>query len=123
MKSVDVTLLIQACNFFIAYIILRKFVFEPACHILDQEEGQDKNLQASIDQASWQKNRTGASIKQRLLEIKQLLHTIIPSLDFSSLLDQKTGHQSVAPEPMVLSKKECQKIQTIISEKVSKVTL
>ena len=48
--EINLTLLLQGCNFFIAYIILKKFLFRPAFDAIQHEEFIQGNLQADIMQ-------------------------------------------------------------------------
>ena len=123
MKSVDVTLVIQAFNFFIAYAILRRYVFTPAAQILEKEEQLEQQLQSAIDESLRQKNISMVSMKQRLLEIKQLLQKSVPAIEPEVLPGMFNQQQELLQKHVVLPDQQCQKIKKIISDSVSEVTL
>ncbi len=78
MKAVGVTLLVQGFNFFVAYALLRRFIFDPAATILEQQEAQSLQLQTTINQAFEQKKETKLLINQRLVAIKTTLQAQVP---------------------------------------------
>lgn len=122
MKSVDVTLIIQACNFFVAYYFLRTYVFYPCSQILEEREQQEQKLQKSIEEARAKHDNAIDRMKNRLQEIKQLLLNRVPA-QATSVFDVKGQPQGVVPQPVALSDQQCQKIKQTISERISKVTL
>lgn len=46
--NINGTIFIQACNFFVAYLILRFFYFKPAAHAIQKEQAVKADLQVSI---------------------------------------------------------------------------
>ncbi len=123
MKSVDITLLIQAFNFFIAYLVLRRYVFSPAAQILEAEELQEQQLQRAMNESLTQKNMSMASMKERLLQIKQSLQKSIPVITPEVLPGMFNQQQEMSQKQVVLSDQQCQKIKKLISDNVSEVTL
>ncbi len=47
--NVNATLIVQAINFFIAYLFFRTLVFKPGCQILEKEQHEKDSLQNSVD--------------------------------------------------------------------------
>ena len=48
--EINLTLMVQAINFFLFYLILRVFVFKPFVAIILQDEADKKRLESSIQQ-------------------------------------------------------------------------
>lgn len=45
---INATLIVQAFNFFIAYLMLRTLLFKPAMKLIEQEQQEHKNLDKQI---------------------------------------------------------------------------
>lgn len=123
MKSVDITLLIQVMNFFIAYYFLHRYVFVPSACILEDQELQDNHLQKLVQESLLQREQARLTMKQRMLQMKQTLQNSIPFVNYKT--DSKFNNQfhGKAQERLVLPEQERQKIKKIISEAVSEVKL
>lgn len=121
MKAVDVTLIIQACNFFIAYYFLRMYVFSPAAHILQEQEKCDHQLQKEIDGALKKRDTVSYQMKQRILQIKKLLLERIPVAVTTKFYDRSAQSKSTVCDPKALSEKQSQKIKQMISDRITKV--
>lgn len=123
MKSVDVTLLIQIVNFFIAYWFLHTYVFVPSAKILEAEELQDKRMQKLTQESLEARDLAAASSKRRMLQIKQTLMGLVP--ERQSVFSFKFGNQKhkLLNENVVLSEQENQNIKKTISDAISKVEL
>ena len=48
--EINVTIVVQAFNFFIVYWMLRRFLFTPAITIIEHEQAQENAMLAIIDQ-------------------------------------------------------------------------
>lgn len=48
--NINFTLIIQALNFFIAYLILRYFLFKPTVNVIEQERAEENGLKEIIKQ-------------------------------------------------------------------------
>jgi hypothetical protein len=48
--NINATLLVQALNFFIVYLMLRRFLFKPAIAIIEHETAQENSLRDIIEQ-------------------------------------------------------------------------
>lgn len=123
MKSVDVTLLVQVLNFFIAYWFLRRYVFVPAAQILEEEESQDMQMQKLIQESLEQRDHAKKSMKNRMLQIKQSLLAYIPLGSQKPLLNLDNQKLELLKENVVLSEQERQHIKKTISDKISEVKL
>ena len=123
MKSVDVTLLIQILNFFIAYWFLRRYVFFPAAQILEVEEMQTEQMQQLIKKSLQQRDNAETNKNLRMLQIKKTLQDYMPAVKEESDYNLGESHQDNVQEPVVLSEEEAGKIKKIISDSVSKVKI
>jgi hypothetical protein len=47
--NLNVTLIIQALNFFVAYVVFRSLLLKPAVAIIQQERAQNDELRKAID--------------------------------------------------------------------------
>lgn len=63
MQGINATLIVQAINFGIAYLILRKLVFEPAVSLVLKERSEEARIQDEVRRASEQ----NAYEKERLV--------------------------------------------------------
>lgn len=123
MKSVDVTLLVQVVNFFIAYWFLHRYIFVPAAKILEAEQLQDMQMQKLIQGSLEQRDHAKKSMKHRMLQIKQSLLNCIPLGSQKPLLNLDDQKLELLKENVVLSEQERQSIKKIISDKISEVKL
>lgn len=121
MKAVDITLIIQVCNFFIAYYFLRTYVFSPAAHILQEQEEQDHQLQKAIDGALKKRDTVRYQMKQRILQIKKLLLERVPVAVTIKFYDTSAQSKDAVCESKALSEKQSQTIKQMISDRITKV--
>lgn len=122
MKAVDITLLIQVFNFFVAYTILRKYVFIPSIKILKEEEAQDHTLQKLINDSLEEKNKAEEQMELRSLAMKHLLQKAIP-LQEQELHKDTVQAKDMMHEKILLSQKERDTIKKVIEDGISEVTL
>jgi len=123
MKSVDVTLLVQVFNFFVAYWFLKRYVFVPAAQILEEEELQHAHMQKLIHESLEQRDHAQKNMKSRMLQMKQSLLAEVPLDVQKPLLNLDNQKLELLKENVVLSEPESQHIKKIISDKISEVTL
>lgn len=81
MVSINLTLLLQAGNFFIAYLFLRNYIFAPGIKILRERDRKKALLLKAIEDAELQKNQALHKKEKRWIAIKKSLHKLIPSYD------------------------------------------
>jgi Tfp pilus assembly protein PilO len=48
--NINFTLIIQALNFFVAYLVLRYFLFKPTVAVIEQERAEENGLKKAIKQ-------------------------------------------------------------------------
>ncbi|MBI2353090.1 hypothetical protein HYV11_02485 [Candidatus Dependentiae bacterium] len=123
MKAIDITLCVQAFNFFIAYLILRHYIFYPAACILQEQEDQDNGLQEKIAAALLEKEKIVTETRNRFLQIQNFLFNATPSFIkkyvFFDAKKQKAEENFCKAEP--LSMQQRQKIKNVIIERFKKV--
>lgn len=117
MKAVDITLLFQAINFFIAYWILRSYVFYPAMKILNKEKSEEDLLKSSISKLRLENEKAvdhkltlWSKIKLSLRKSAPKVLRIVDTVDSSASmeLNDKVG----------FSKEEKVRLKQDISEKL-----
>ena len=122
MKSPDITLLLQATHFFIAYYVLRTYVFYPAMAILNKEEERDEKLQEKIRDALVKRKVSTGYMQERWAKIKQTLHAMIPntSRKLISLRESKQA-VSLSDKDIELSDIESQRLKKLVSKSLMDV--
>ena len=120
MKSVDITILIQAFNFFVAYWFLHRYVFMPAAQILEVEELQDEKLQKSLKVALNQREVLAKKVTLSMIQIKQNLQSKIP---FVATTVVHSLENNIKKDMPALSDRERESIKKDIVDTISKVSL
>lgn len=120
--EINVTIVVQAIQFGCVYYFLYKFLFVPACKILDEQEQVKQNLYQNLEQAQ--------QIKDALLQDYHVKHDA-----FKSILLQNVPEQAVesvyqkskdsrvldCDEQFELSQQEKQNIKEFLVNNLSKV--
>ncbi|MDR3551349.1 MAG: hypothetical protein P4L31_08090 [Candidatus Babeliales bacterium] len=75
---INFTVVIQACNFFIVYTLLRVLLFKPAVKVLYKERSFAQNLQLSIDATSVLIEQHDQEQEDKLYQFKQKSASSIP---------------------------------------------
>ncbi|MBM17795.1 MAG: hypothetical protein CL947_01845 [Epsilonproteobacteria bacterium] len=123
MNAPNITLLIQAFNFFIAYTILRAYIFAPALQILNQQESEKKKLEKAISATMLKKESLLMHVQERWVSIKKALCELMPSLGMKSLVINSTMHQKelLQNQQIDLSDEKRQKLKRMIRNSVVEV--
>jgi len=115
---INLTLIIQALNFFIAYLILRYFLLKPGLQALDQEDTQQANLVMRLEHvrlrmlekqqqllANWQEYKKSFARNTPLVSDRALLakQSLIPIS--RTIFDQSMVQEKVHELQDTLSKK------------------
>lgn len=85
MNLPDFTLVFQIINFYVAYAIMRKFVFTPALKILEVQDSCKKSLEQSIESVKAVKNQVILQQKSRWNASKEVLYSFMPKLSTACL--------------------------------------
>jgi hypothetical protein len=105
MDLVNGTLLVQAFNFFIAYMLLKKLLLKPAVAGIQQELAYRNNLQATVDARShaltvkeqekqWQWHTFQQSFRTKIPELS--VRGYVSPILFPSLVVQKLSEHETA---------------------------
>jgi len=78
-ESINITLLLQAVQFAIAYFFLYKFLFAPAYKILHEQELFEKELYKNLKQEHQIKDSMQQMYYQRQIALKESLMNMVPS--------------------------------------------
>ena len=95
--NINATLLIQACNFFIVYWMLRIFLFKPVVNVINHEYAQDAALEGVIGQqkkslAIQEKERQNAWYLCREYFKKHQVHRPVVITEFMHDVDVSVEH-------------------------------
>jgi len=80
MQGINATLIVQAINFGIAYLILRKFVFAPGIALVLKERAHEARLQTEVMQATEQIHSEQERLTAEWAAEQKKLATQIPAL-------------------------------------------
>lgn len=69
--NINATLLVQAGNFFIAYLLFRVILLKPACRLIDQENSYNESLQEQVQQGHEQIEEKKALQKKQWVTVHQ----------------------------------------------------
>ena len=67
----NATLLVQAINFFVAYLMLRYLFIKPAVKAIEQEQQEKDHLQANIDEREKKLQKTAEKKEQEWSEFQE----------------------------------------------------
>lgn len=122
MNAPNITLIFQALHFFIAYLVLRRFVFAPALQILQKQESEKLLLQKEIQETADQKNKISQDIQSRWASMKTSLYTLIPSLSIKQFeMKSFVDHKKVLEENNTLSDSQRKKVKETVRASVTEV--
>ncbi len=120
--EVNVTVILQALQFACAYYFLYKFLFAPACRILDEQEVEKQILYKNLEQAQ--------QIKDALLQDYHIKNDAFRSILLQSVPEQATqtyDQQSISHSIVSvdthdeLPQEDRQEIQQFLVDRLSKV--
>ena len=77
--EVNVTLILQVIQFAIAYLFLYRFLFAPACKILDEEESVENRLHKKIEKEQQVKDALLQDYHEKNSRFKSTLMQTIPT--------------------------------------------
>jgi|GEM_PF-1356905 len=105
--DINITVLIQALQFGIAYYFLYHFLFTPACKVLDEDAEIEKKLHESLNLEHGIKNDLQCKYKEKSLALKHALIKEIPSvsIEAGSKKNEKTSTLYSVENVEVLEKK------------------
>lgn len=86
--NINATLLVQAGNFFIAYLLFRLILLKPACAIIEQEDAARDSLEEGIAHGQEQLNEKKEFQKKQWLQVHQFYKKNQPTLPDQQLFYQ-----------------------------------
>lgn len=120
MNLPDITLLFQMLHFYVAYKILKYFVFAPALRIINQDIAQQQTLENKITQAHTQHATLLEKCNQRWKFIQESLRNNMPSLPAKMCFDHTKIAQKPTPQT-ILTKQQQDDIKKMLKQKLSDV--
>ncbi len=76
--EINMTLVIQGCNFFVTYVLLRKFLFSPTVKAIYQEQSEHNALIATIQSGKTKIEAKQQEKRQRWQECQQFFVQTAP---------------------------------------------
>ena len=113
----NLTLVVQIFNFFIAYWLLRKYIFEPALHIIIAQDTRIEGLNKKIDVAYVQQQQILVQQKTQWSFIKSSLLKLIPNLS-KKLCATRDRTIELKVDTLSLSEEEKQAIQKLLHDEM-----
>ena len=113
----NVTLLFQMVHFAIAYVLMRKFVFEPALQIIVAQESYKQNLEQKIIVAQAAYQDTIQQKQSRWNFMKDSLTALIPKFILTSRF-KKTTSEPIALKTVQLSSEQKQKLAAVLQDEL-----
>jgi len=118
MKLPDITLIFQMVHFFIAYMILRRFIFAPSLLILEENEEKNQRYNQKIHEARTQFNNTVAQQHQRWHFIKQSLMDMSPVVGIKKCFTGFKVSSAVEVKKTKLTSQEQQDLKKVLHKKL-----
>lgn len=93
--AISITLLIQACNFFAAYGVIRFFIFKPLVRIIISEKAHHEALVQAVVQSQVQQEEQEKAIGSLWLSCREQFSAVRPLLE-------KSVERPVVPETRLM---------------------
>jgi hypothetical protein len=122
MMSINATLIVQALNFFVAYLILRYFLCKPTVKVIEQEHEETEHLQ---EVATERTQALAIKIEEKAVAWKDFQATF--AREAPRVMCRVVVHSGVEPvKPEALPSQEeleqlAHNVQHVITKKVSHV--
>ena len=121
--QINITLVFQAIQFFIAYYFLYNFMFVPAYAILLKEEAFEKKLYDNVDQSRLEKEQLQEKSNNRWAFLKKKLFENCPDALVESRGEKTDKNGSLYfVEKQNISKEEEEKTTSFLVDKLSDVS-
>lgn len=118
MNLPDVTLFFQMIHFFIAYRVLRRFVFAPALTIIEAGELRKDQLQKRVDMARENHLELQHQQRQKWRFIQRSLSDMIPKINEKKCVNQTKISEPVPLTERVLSSQQKQEIRQMLHDEL-----
>jgi len=120
--EVNITLILQVLQFMCGYFFLRRFLFVPACKILDEEDLFKMTLYKNLERQQQIKDSLLQDYYVKNNKCKHLLQNAIPS-QATELIYQKTTLSTTlyAVEKIQVSQQDREKAETFLIDHLSQV--
>jgi len=119
----NVTLFFQIGNFYVAYFVLRKYMFAPALKILVAEQSRIDGLNKKIDVIAAQQQQLLTQQKTRWNLMKESLRKKIPSFSLSSCSIDQTLPEPLKIQDVKLSDQQKKAVQNMLQDELLDVKL
>jgi hypothetical protein len=117
--NINFTLIIQACNFIIAYLILRFLFFKPAYHAIEEERSYHQTLSDRIETGQAMLNHLNLEKQQEWQTYQQDFSRSTPNTSQPDLYIYKGITPEIFPTPIDENQRqqlELDMVQTILKK-------
>lgn len=118
MNLPDVTLFFQMIHFWIAYIILRRFVFAPALTIIESGEQRIDQLQKRVDIARDDQLQLQQQHRQRWRFIQLSLCDMVPKIHEKKCVNSVKVSAPVSLDNVTLSSEQKQAVKQMLHDEL-----
>ena len=119
--NVNITLIIQGINFFIAYGIMRIFLLKPAIQVIQDEQAQQAKLNTIIRQQEQSITIKGGERQKYWQICRDYFKDNKPSIDQAPLFIKEMPEVSVPVVPDDLVDKLVEETQRVLIQKIGHV--
>lgn len=120
--EINITLILQALQFACAYCFLYKFVFTPACIILDENDKFENELYQNLEKAQQVKDALLQDYHVKNNACKSVLLDAIPELTIDTVCKKSmVNSASYKVEQITLSQEEIKKTEAFLVDHLSQV--
>ena len=120
--EVNVTIILQVMQFAIAYLFLYRFLFAPACKILDEEELVENQLHKKVEKEQQVKDALLQSYHEKNSHFKSELMQTIPVQSTESVHQKSMfGSTLYSIEKNQLSDQDRKKTESFLVDHLSQV--
>lgn len=121
--DINLTLVIQSVNFFIAYGIIRKFLLEPAVQVIKKEQAQQEKLNVVIRQQEEHMVLRGNERQKYWQACREYFRDHRPFIEQSSLLIKELPEISLPTVPAKLIDQLIKETQDALVKKIGRINV
>jgi hypothetical protein len=79
--TINMTLVVQGINFFIAYVLLRRFLLKPVVQIITHEQAQEAALHSAIESRKAMVREQEYVMREKWLAFQNTFRGMLPALE------------------------------------------
>lgn len=117
-----ITLVFQILHFSVAYFVMRRWIFDPALKLVQDQALNFERLHEKVDGVIAQKNELLKQQKSRWIFMMQSLYKIVP-VQINACFTKKAITPTTPIEKITLSPEQKQKVLVLLQDELSDVKL